>query len=172
MQLSRFGLVTLQLWMRTRRPRPFPEVIPIPRGRSCFVSISSSVGKRSSFCNQSSVNAHIDHICRKDRQWRYVKTAKVRTEETKFRKYSIVVRRIISSKGLVAEERVDIKSPKLADLLRELLKGLGELELSKSPPEASYYLVTLTTPIPNFHSFPLNSSITLGQDCNSVYPKK
>ncbi|KAH0436386.1 AAA family ATPase [Colletotrichum camelliae] len=63
---------------------------------------------------------------RKDRQWRYVKTAKVRTEETKFRKYSIVVRRIISSKGLVAEERVDIKSPKLADLLRELLKGLQQ----------------------------------------------
>ncbi|KAK1585439.1 AAA family ATPase [Colletotrichum navitas] len=74
---------------------------------------------------------------RKDRQWRYVKTAKVRTEESKFSKYSIVVRRIISSKGLVADERVDIKSPRLAELLRVLLEGLGDLELSKSPPELS-----------------------------------
>ncbi|KAK2013703.1 P-loop containing nucleoside triphosphate hydrolase protein [Colletotrichum eremochloae] len=72
---------------------------------------------------------------RKDRQWRYVKTAKVRTE--KFSKYSIVVRRVISSKGLVAYERVDIKSPKLAELVRGLLEGLGNLELSKSPPELS-----------------------------------
>ncbi|KAK2029178.1 P-loop containing nucleoside triphosphate hydrolase protein [Colletotrichum zoysiae] len=74
---------------------------------------------------------------RKDRQWRYVKTAKVTTEAAKFSKYSIVVRRVISSKGLVADKRVDVKSPKLAELLRELLKGLGDLELSKSPPELS-----------------------------------
>ncbi|CAI0648514.1 unnamed protein product [Colletotrichum noveboracense] len=74
---------------------------------------------------------------RKDRQWRYKKTAKLHSDDSKLRKYSIIVRRVIEKEGSVANTRVDVKGPKLADLLKDLLRDLGQLELSKTPPELS-----------------------------------
>ncbi|KAJ0277342.1 hypothetical protein COL940_007834 [Colletotrichum noveboracense] len=75
---------------------------------------------------------------RKDRQWRYKKTAKLHSDDSKLRKYSIIVRRVIEKEGSVANTRVDVKGPKLADLLKDLLRDLGQLELSKTPPEVRY----------------------------------
>ncbi|EQB58541.1 AAA family ATPase [Colletotrichum gloeosporioides Cg-14] len=74
---------------------------------------------------------------RKDRQWRYMKTAKIHSDDFKLRKYSIVVRRVISRKGTVTDTRVDVKGHKLAELLKDVLRDLGQLELSKTPPELS-----------------------------------
>jgi hypothetical protein len=64
-----------------------------------------------------------------------VKTAKPKANGDRFRKYTLVVRRVISSKGLLAKVEVDIKSVKLADLLLEIFKGVEGLDLTKNPPQ-------------------------------------
>jgi predicted transglutaminase-like protease len=71
---------------------------------------------------------------RKDRQWHFVKTAKIKTKQDKFKKYTLVVRRVISSKGHVAEIEVDIKSQKLTELLLKIFEGVEGLKLTSSPP--------------------------------------
>lgn len=46
----------------------------------------------------------------------------------------LVVRRIIDYKGRLAATEVDIKSPALAEVLREINKDVDGLTLNKSPP--------------------------------------
>ncbi|KAI9683792.1 MAG: hypothetical protein M1822_005982 [Bathelium mastoideum] len=92
----------------------------------------------------------VDQIySRKDRQTHFVKTAKSGLSSAKndrFNKTTLVIRRIISSKGMVAATEVDIKAPPLADLLRQIFHGLDGLKLNKSPPVADPQLL--------FHAYP------------------
>lgn len=78
----------------------------------------------------------VDQIwSKKDRQWHFVKTAKVKSQQDRFRKYTLVVRRVISIKGVVRDVEVDIKSPKLAAMLLDVFKDIEGMELTKNPPK-------------------------------------
>jgi hypothetical protein len=78
-----------------------------------------------------------DRYSRKDRQVHFVKTAKTNPRPDRFGKTALVVRRIISSKGMVAETEIDIKSPHLDILLKEIFEGVPDLKLNESPPIVS-----------------------------------
>jgi hypothetical protein len=49
----------------------------------------------------------------------------------------MVVRRIISVKGLVADTEIDIKSPHLERLLKAMFEAIPDLKLNESPPIVS-----------------------------------
>ncbi|KAI1425071.1 P-loop containing nucleoside triphosphate hydrolase protein [Xylaria sp. FL1777] len=74
---------------------------------------------------------------KQQRQWNYKRTAKVRSKDDRFQKYAIVVRRVISIKGLLVKTDIDIKSKKLANVLLDILEGVEGLELHESPPKVS-----------------------------------
>jgi hypothetical protein len=74
---------------------------------------------------------------RKDRQVHFVKTAKITPRPDRFGKTALVVRRIITSKGMVADTEIDIKSPHLDRLLKEIFEGVPDLKLNESPPIVS-----------------------------------
>jgi hypothetical protein len=77
----------------------------------------------------------VDQIySRKDRQVHFVKTAKTKSKPDRFGKTALVVRRIISSKGMVADTEIDVKSEHLARLLKEKYDGITGFKLNKSPP--------------------------------------
>ncbi|PYI00732.1 AAA family ATPase [Aspergillus sclerotiicarbonarius CBS 121057] len=84
--------------------------------------------------NHSQRLLRVDQI--KDRQVHFVKTAKAKPKPDRFSKTALVVRRVISRQGMVSHTEVDIRSPLLQDLFRELFKGVDGLELNKSPPIA------------------------------------
>ncbi|RAK95687.1 ATP-binding protein [Aspergillus ibericus CBS 121593] len=87
--------------------------------------------------NHSQRLLRVDQIySRKDRQVHFVKTAKVKPKPDRFSKTALVVRRVISRQGMVSHTEVDIRSPLLQELFRELFKGVEGLELNKSPPVA------------------------------------
>jgi hypothetical protein len=89
----------------------------------------------------------VDQIySRKDRQVHFVKTAKATSRPDRFGKTALVVRRIISSKGMVAEVEVDIKSPHLERVLKEMFKEVPGLKLNDSPPIASPELLCWASP--------------------------
>ncbi|KAJ4484206.1 P-loop containing nucleoside triphosphate hydrolase protein [Lentinula edodes] len=52
------------------------------------------------------------------------------------KKHVLLVRRIIDSRGRHAATEVDIKSPALAEVLREINRGVGGLTLNRNPPVA------------------------------------
>ncbi|KAF2731968.1 AAA family ATPase [Polyplosphaeria fusca] len=80
----------------------------------------------------------VDQIySRKDRQVHFVKTAKARSKPDRFGKTALVVRRIISGKGVVVDTEVDIKSSHLEEILRNLYAGVSGTKLNKTPPIAS-----------------------------------
>lgn len=63
-----------------------------------------------------------------------MKTAKTKPNPDRMGKTALVVRRIISNKGLVAYTEVDIKSGPLSTLLQEIFEGVEGLTLNKTPP--------------------------------------
>lgn len=67
----------------------------------------------------------------------FVKTAKLTPKPDRFGKTALVVRRIISAKGMVAGTEIDIKSPHLDRLFKEIFKGVPDLKLNESPPIVS-----------------------------------
>ncbi|KAL0938499.1 AAA family ATPase, partial [Colletotrichum truncatum] len=74
----------------------------------------------------------------KDYQWHYVKTSRAKTSTNRFRKYALAVRRIIdSSLGTVSATEIDVKSQKLAQILEEILEGVGNLNFHLTPPQLS-----------------------------------
>ena len=82
----------------------------------------------------------VDQIySRKDRQVHFVKTAKATVKPDRLGKTALVVRRIISMKGMLAETEVDIKSSLLRDLFLEIFAGVDGLKLNKTPPVVSSY---------------------------------
>ena len=77
----------------------------------------------------------VDQIySRKDRQIHFVKTAKATVKPDRFGKTALVVRRIISKQGMHIGTEIDIRSPPLQDLFREVFAGVDGLELNKTPP--------------------------------------
>jgi hypothetical protein len=80
---------------------------------------------------------------RKDRQVHFVKTAKTTPRPDRFGKTALVVRRVISSKGMVADTEVDIKSPHLDRLLNEIFEDVPNLKLNESPPIVSLNKIPL-----------------------------
>lgn len=76
-------------------------------------------------------------MARKDRQTHFVKTAKS-AKSNRFRKTALVVRRIISSKGMVAGIIVDIKSDYLKEIFLEIFKDVEDLDLNREPPGVSF----------------------------------
>ncbi|OKL60944.1 hypothetical protein UA08_03620 [Talaromyces atroroseus] len=77
----------------------------------------------------------VDQIySRKERQIHFVKTAKSSSKPDRFSKTAMVVRRIISKQGIVSHTEIDIRSPPLQQVFRELYKGVDGLELNKTPP--------------------------------------
>ncbi|KAH8724359.1 P-loop containing nucleoside triphosphate hydrolase protein [Phaeosphaeriaceae sp. PMI808] len=88
--------------------------------------------------NKSQRLLRVDQIySRKDRQVHFVKTAKTAPKPDRFGKTALVVRRIISQKGMVSHTEIDIKSPHLEGILKEIYDGVPGLKLNKSPPTAS-----------------------------------
>ncbi|KAF1955144.1 P-loop containing nucleoside triphosphate hydrolase protein [Byssothecium circinans] len=73
------------------------------------------------------------YYSRKDRQIHYAKTTKenTRTKE-KLRKYTLVIRRIINHRGLPEGVEIDIKSPKLAAVLKDIFQDADKLMLAES----------------------------------------
>lgn len=43
----------------------------------------------------------------------------------------------VSAKGMIADTEIDIKSPHLDRLLKEIYKGVSDLKLNESPPIVS-----------------------------------
>ncbi|KAI9702287.1 MAG: hypothetical protein M1820_006219 [Bogoriella megaspora] len=85
----------------------------------------------------SSALLRVDQIySRKDRQTHYVKTAKPGLSSAKnerLNRTTLVVRRIISSKGMVSGTEVDIKAPLLAEFMKQTFRDVDGLKLNKSP---------------------------------------
>ncbi|KAL3473024.1 AAA family ATPase [Aspergillus californicus] len=89
----------------------------------------------------------VDQIySRKDRQIHFVKTAKANSKPDRFSKTALVVRRVITKQGMVSHSEIDIRSPPLQDLFRELFKDIDGLELNKSPPMAKPELLFWAAP--------------------------
>ncbi|KAJ4480946.1 P-loop containing nucleoside triphosphate hydrolase protein [Lentinula aciculospora] len=63
------------------------------------------------------------------------KTTKVAPKNRK--KHVLLVRRIIDSKGRHVSTDIDVKSPALAEVLREINKGVAGLTLNRNPPLAN-----------------------------------
>jgi hypothetical protein len=82
-------------------------------------------------------------IGRKERQPHFVPTSKNKVRGHRFNKYPIVVRRVITLKGVLDRTEVDIRSPKLGDILIEILDGVPGLGLTKDPPTVSFKLPAL-----------------------------
>ncbi|OJI82824.1 hypothetical protein ASPTUDRAFT_149218 [Aspergillus tubingensis CBS 134.48] len=88
--------------------------------------------------NKSQRLLRVDQIySRKDRQVHFVKTAKVKAKPDRFSKTAMVVRRVISKQGMVSHVEIDIRSPLLQDLFRDLFKNVEGLDLNKTPPMAT-----------------------------------
>ncbi|GKZ86753.1 hypothetical protein AnigIFM56816_002352 [Aspergillus niger] len=88
--------------------------------------------------NKSQRLLRVDQIySRKDRQIHFVKTAKVKAKPDRFSKTAMVVRRVISKQGMVSHVEIDIRSPPLQALFRDIFEDVEGLELNKSPPMAS-----------------------------------
>ncbi|EHA19560.1 hypothetical protein ASPNIDRAFT_38982 [Aspergillus niger ATCC 1015] len=85
--------------------------------------------------NKSQRLLRVDQI--KDRQIHFVKTAKVKAKPDRFSKTAMVVRRVISKQGMVSHVEIDIRSPPLQALFRDLFSDVEGLDLNKSPPMAS-----------------------------------
>ncbi|OOF98975.1 hypothetical protein ASPCADRAFT_204666 [Aspergillus carbonarius ITEM 5010] len=97
--------------------------------------------------NHSQRLLRVDQIySRKDRQIHFVKTAKAKPKPDRFSKTALVVRRVISRQGMVSHTEVDIRSPLLQVLFRDLFKGVDDLELNKSPPIAKPELLFWAVP--------------------------
>ncbi|PWY68964.1 AAA family ATPase [Aspergillus sclerotioniger CBS 115572] len=94
--------------------------------------------------NHSQRLLRVDQI--KDRQIHFVKTAKAKPKPDRFSKTALVVRRIISRQGMVSHTEIDIRSPLLQDLFRDLFKGVDGLELNKTPPIAKPELLFWAAP--------------------------
>ncbi|KAH9889148.1 P-loop containing nucleoside triphosphate hydrolase protein [Xylariomycetidae sp. FL2044] len=76
----------------------------------------------------------VDQVWSKgDRQWHYVKTSNTGPQD-RFSKYAIVLRRIINEKGQLAEEKVDIRSPKLAEFLKTVFTDVSNMGINQKPP--------------------------------------
>ncbi|KAJ5970418.1 AAA family ATPase [Penicillium vulpinum] len=58
----------------------------------------------------------------------------------------MVVRRVITKQGMVSHTEIDIRSPLLQNLFRDLFKGIEGLELNKSPPIATPELLFWAAP--------------------------
>ncbi|KAI1438506.1 P-loop containing nucleoside triphosphate hydrolase protein [Xylaria sp. CBS 124048] len=71
---------------------------------------------------------------KQDRQWHYKRTTKPQLHAERFSKYTLVIRRLLSVKGIVRDTEVDIKSAKLANVLLDILQNVEGLQLRKSPP--------------------------------------
>ncbi|KAH8744303.1 AAA family ATPase [Diaporthe sp. PMI_573] len=69
-------------------------------------------------------------IYRKTRQICYAKTTKERKE--KFRKYALVIRRILDPRGLPQGIEIDVKSPKLAAVLKDIFRDIEKLMVAES----------------------------------------
>lgn len=67
----------------------------------------------------------------------FVRTAKLTPKPDRFGKTALVVRRLISSKGMVAGTEIDIKSPHLERLFKKIFRGVPDLKLNESPPIVS-----------------------------------
>ncbi|KAL2794820.1 P-loop containing nucleoside triphosphate hydrolase protein [Aspergillus keveii] len=96
--------------------------------------------------NKSERLLRVDQIySRKDRQIHFVKTAKAHSKPDRFSKTALVVRRVISQKGMVSHTEIDIRSPLLQEVFQGLYKGVDGLELNKSPPVATPELLFWAT---------------------------
>ncbi|GKZ29803.1 hypothetical protein AbraIFM66950_006553 [Aspergillus brasiliensis] len=84
--------------------------------------------------NKSQRLLRVDQM--KDRQVHFVKTAKAKPKPDRFSKTAMVVRRVISRQGMVSHTEIDIRSPPLQTLFRELFKDVEGLDLNKTPPMA------------------------------------
>lgn len=70
-----------------------------------------------------------------------VKTVREKHKPDRFSETALVVRRIFSKEGEYVRTKVDIKSPLLQDLFREIFKDVDGFELNKSPPMVSSHLI-------------------------------
>ncbi|KAG5663416.1 hypothetical protein KAF25_001352 [Fusarium avenaceum] len=86
---------------------------------------------------QSAKIGRVDQVySRKDRQIHLFKTSKRDRKRRDLQKHTLVVRRIISAKGLPTDLKIDICSPKLAVALKQILQGVEGLDIAsgvKSP---------------------------------------
>lgn len=74
----------------------------------------------------------VDQIySRKDRQNHLFKTSKLPRNRLPPR-HALVIRRIIDARGLLKGVEIDIKSPKLAEVLKEIFRGAEKLMIAKS----------------------------------------
>ncbi|KAF2455506.1 hypothetical protein BDY21DRAFT_66848 [Lineolata rhizophorae] len=97
-------------------------------------------GKKDGEKTNSQRLLRVDQIySRKDRQTHFVKTAKSlnKAKQNRFNKTTLVVRRIITSKGMVGGIEVDIKSPGLKEVMANIYEGVEGLHLNKTPPMAN-----------------------------------
>lgn len=81
--------------------------------------------------------AHFDLI---RRTFSYVlrKTSKPKKpKKMRQRNYALVVRRLIDERGRHVQDIIDIKSPRLCDVLQEINEGVENIDLSRSEPEVS-----------------------------------
>jgi hypothetical protein len=67
----------------------------------------------------------------------FVKTTKSDKKNERFNRFTLVVRRIIGGDGTVSSTEVDIKSPRLVELLRGILKDTKCPGLNRNPPNVS-----------------------------------
>ncbi|CAG8959829.1 hypothetical protein HYFRA_00001737 [Hymenoscyphus fraxineus] len=77
----------------------------------------------------------------KDRQVHFVPTARARTKPDRSGNTALIVRRIISKQGMVADTEIDVKSSVLKDALLEIFEGVEGLGLNKSPPTSTPHLL-------------------------------
>lgn len=59
----------------------------------------------------------------------------------------MVVRRVISKQGMVSHVEIDIRSPLLQDLFRDLFKNVEGLDLNKTPPMVRQLIRTFEAPL-------------------------
>ena len=77
----------------------------------------------------------VDQIySRKDRQVHFVKTAKPNPKPDRHGKTALVVRRIISKKGMHVDTEIDIKSQLLGDLFLDIFADVEGFKLNQTPP--------------------------------------
>lgn len=56
-------------------------------------------------------------------------------KKTQQRRYALAVRRLIDERGRHVQDIIDIKSPRLCEVLQEINEGVEGIDLSRSEPE-------------------------------------
>ncbi|KAI6080339.1 hypothetical protein F4821DRAFT_251682 [Hypoxylon rubiginosum] len=89
----------------------------------------------------------VDHIFKeRDHQWHFVKTSNI-PKKDRFSRYTLVVRRKINHvDGLPGDTKIEIRSPVLIDIFREILQGTKCNGLHQTPLVFSPEVLLLVLP--------------------------